>query len=416
MTSLLARPANDGPAATVRSRLAVYLTFAVVGAMMGSWVPRIPEVKARLHLSAGSLGLALLATAIGSLVALPLVGQLVGRFGSRRMTRLFLFLFLAAAVLPGLSTSLAELWLLLFLVGFTMGSVDVAMNAQAVTVEKTHRRPLMSGFHAAWSLGSLFGAGVGSLGIVAGVGIVWQQLGAAVVLGSIALLLSRAFVPDPAAAPAEVAARKASSPWQRMFGSLDGRLVLLGLASMSAMLSEGSVGDWTPVLLRDSLHAQAAHVGFAYAGFMILQTIGRVVGDRVIERLGRLRAIVWMTGIGAAGLVAGMATDTVAGAVAGFTLLGLGLAITVPVAFSAAADGRANAGPALAAVSSLSYTGFLAGPTLIGVVAQLTSVRTALWMLPVIVVGGASLAVIAVRRPADPAAQPQAPHLAVSAH
>ncbi len=403
MTTFALRPALDSPAAApVRARAAVYLTFAAVGALMGAWVPRIPEVKARLDLSAGSLGLALLATAIGSLVALPIVGQLIRVHGSVRTTRLFLALFCAAAVLPGLSTQLWQLWALLFVLGFLMGCVDVAMNSQAVTVEKTHSRPLMSGFHAAWSLGSLVGAGIGSVGIALGAGIVWQQLGAAVVLGSIALGMSRNFVADPVQPAVNMADDQlTTSPWQRVFGSLDKRLVLLGLASMSAMLSEGSVGDWTPVLLRDSLHAQATHVGFAYAAFMILQTIGRLVGDRVIEWLGRLRAIVWMTGIGTVGLVAGMATGTVAGTVAGFALLGIGLAITVPVAFSAAADGRANAGPTLAAVSSLSYTGFLAGPTLIGVVAQFTSVAAALWFVPVIVTAGASLAVIALREPAS---------------
>lgn len=412
MTTLAPRPALDTPAAApVRARAAVYLTFAVVGALMGAWVPRIPEVKARLDLSAGSLGLALLATAIGSLVALPIVGQVIRAHGSVRTTRLFLALFCAAAVLPGLSAQLWQLWALLFVLGFLMGCVDVAMNSQAVTVEKTHFRPLMSGFHAAWSLGSLLGAGIGSVGIAVGAGIVWQQLVAALVLGSLALMMSRSFLPDPAQPESvlpdpvrsgvdSAVAQSKTSPWQRVFGSLDKRLVLLGLASMSAMLSEGSVGDWTPVLLRDSLHAQASHVGFAYAAFMILQTIGRLVGDRVLEWLGRLRAIAWMTGIGVVGLVAGMTTGTVAGTVAGFALLGIGLAITVPVAFSAAADGRANAGPALAAVSSLSYTGFLAGPTLIGVVAQFTSVAAALWLIPVIVAAGASLAVIALREPA----------------
>lgn len=415
MTTLASQPGTDvATTAPVRARAAVYLTFAVLGGLMGSWVPRIPEVKARLHLSAGSLGFALLATAIGSLVALPIVGQLISRFGSRRITRVSLVLFCAAVVLPGLSATLWQLWLLLFLVGLMMGSIDVAMNSQAVTVEKAHHRPLMSGFHAAWSLGSLCGAGIGSVGIALGVGIAWQQFTAAVILGGAALLLGRSFLPDPvhgaaekaAVAPADgpIAGEAFTEPsWrQRIFGSLDARLVLLGLASMSAMLSEGSVGDWTPVLLRDSLHAQAAHVGFAYAGFMVLQTIGRLVGDRVIEWLGRLRAIVWMTAIGAVGLVLGMATGTVVGTVAGFTALGLGLAITVPVAFSAAADGRANAGPALAAVSSLSYTGFLAGPTLIGVVAQFTSIAAAMWLIPVIVVAGASLAVIALRQPASP--------------
>ncbi len=394
LTALM-RPAARVPAHLRRARGATFLTFAIAGVMFGAWAPRIPEVKHHLHLSAGSLAVALLAPSIGSLLSLGFSGHLSARLGSARATRLLSIYFIASSWLPGFAPNLPTLWILLFLWGIGIGSMDVAMNAQAVTVEKAYRRPVMSAFHASWSLGSLFGAVIGTLGAAFDVPIALQQGVTAAVLLVVLVVIGPSFLPDPVGEPDEVA----SVPSRNIFKVLDVRLLLLGVAAMTAMLSEGSVGDWSGILLRDDLHAQAAHVGFAYGAFMAMQTLGRMVGDRVVEHFGRLQSIVTVCAIGAVGLAAGLATHTVVGAVIGFALLGIGLSIMVPVAFSAAADGRAHAGPAIAAVSSLAYTAFLAGPTMIGLVAQATSVPTALWLVPFVTAAGGVVATLAIRRP-----------------
>jgi len=150
------------------------------------------------------------------------------------------------------------------------------------------------------------------------------------------------------------------------------------------------------VLLRDNLHASPAQVGLAYAAFSATMTGGRFVGDRLVHRLGRVRSITVLTAMGAAGLAAGMAFHSLPGAVIGFALLGVGLSVMVPVLFSTAADGAAP-GPAIATVSTLGYTGFLVGPTAIGLIAQGTSVPFALWLLPIFTVTGGVLGIAAVR-------------------
>lgn len=395
----LLRPTARVSAPLRRARAATFASFVAAGMVFGSWAPRLPEIKDRLGLSAGSLAIALLMPAIGSILSMPLAGRLAAWWGSARATRYLTLYLLAVAWLPGLAGSLPVLCALMLAWGLGMGSMDVAMNAQAVTVEKAYGRPIMSAFHASWSFGSLAGAAVGIAGAATHLSIPLQQLGVAAVLIIVCGYSSRWLLPDPAPDAAELAD---DDDRIGIFQVLDVRLVLLGIAAMTAMLSEGSVGDWSGILLRDNLHAEAAHVGLAYAAFMAMQTIGRMLGDRIVLVFGRLRSIVTVTAIGSVGLALGLGTHTVAGAVVGFGLLGIGLSIMVPVAFSAAADGRAKAGPAIAAVSSLGYFAFLAGPTLIGGVAELTSVPTALWQIPVITAFGGFVAVAALRRPVRP--------------
>ncbi|MCW2527380.1 MAG: putative transporter [Pseudonocardiales bacterium] len=409
----LALPRSDARTYTsaqiTRARLAVYSTFAIAGMLFASWVPRIPEMKDRLDLSASSLGLALLAPSIGSLLAMNAVGALTARIGTGPATRIFALLFCGLAWLPGLAQSYPMFWGFMFLWGLGVGGLDVSMNAQAVSVEKRHGRPLMSGFHAAWSLGSLIGAGVGTLGAARHLPISAQQLVFAIVLAALALYVSRFYVSEPGATDEPISERPehAAAPvvsgtqsrWRRgPFADLDLRLVLLGLAGLGAMLSEGSVADWSGILLRDSLHSPASHVGLAFAAFMATETLGRLFGDRIVVWLGRVRAISIMATIGTLGLAAGLATGTLVGAITGFALLGLGLSIMVPVAFSAAADGRPHAGPAIAAVSTLAYSGFLAGPTAIGFVADATTITTAMWLIPVITALAGIFSVAALRR------------------
>jgi len=370
------------------ARLAVAVTFAANGFLFGSWVPRIPEVKHHLHLSSAALGVALLAPAVGSVISMGLFGRACARFGSAPVTRVALVGFCGFSWLSGLAGNLPALWLVLLLWGTMIGGLDVAMNAQGVTVEQAYERPVLSGFHAAWSLGSLTGALAGSVGAGLRVPISAQQAVLAVVIVLAVLYVDRALLADP---PHH--AETESAAGRRM---PDLRLLLLGVACIFALMSEGAVADWSGVLLRDNLHAEPAQVGLAYAAFSVTMTAGRLAGDRVVHKLGRSRSIATISVVGAAGLAAGLATSALVGAIIGFALLGIGLSIMVPVLFSAAADGTAP-GPAIATVSTLGYTGFLAGPTAIGLIAQGTSVPFALWLLPIFTLTGGTLGIVAVR-------------------
>ena len=371
------------------ARAAVAVTFAANGFLFGSWAPRIPEVKHDLHLSSAALGIALLAPAVGAVLSMQLYGRASARFGSARVTRFSVVLYCALAFLPGLAGNLPVLWLTLMLWGQSIGGFDVSMNAQGVTVEHAYGRPVLSGFHAAWSLGSLAGAVLGGIGAGADISISAQQgvLAGVVLVG--VLLAGRAYLPDPPHHTEVVVP-------ERRRGMPDVRLLLLGIAGLFALMSEGAVADWSGVLLRDNLHVHAAQVGVAYAAFSTTMTAGRLVGDRVVLALGRARSIAALSVVGASGLAAGLATNAFVGTVIGFALLGIGLSVMVPVLFSTAADGAAP-GPAIATVSTLGYTGFLVGPTAIGLIAQGTSVPFALWLVPIFTAVGGALGIVAVR-------------------
>lgn len=391
-------PTATGPSTAQqrRARAAVAVTFAVNGLLGGAWAPRIPELKTHLGLSSGALGLALLAPAVGSMIGARLVGRRTARHGSAAITRIGALAYCLLAWLPGIAPGLPALWFALLVWGASTGGMDVAMNTQGVTVEARYGRPVLSSFHAIWSVGTFLGALLGGLGAALRVPLAAQQSVLGALLAGGCLLASRAFLPDPPHTEGR------PRPARRLPRLPEPRLLLLGISAIFALMSEGAVADWSGILLRDHLHVRVGEVGLAYAAFGITMTAGRLAGDRVVHALGRPRCLTVLTLAGSAGLAAGMATGALAGVIAGFALLGLGLSIMVPVLFSAAADGDGPSGPAIATVGGLGYTGLLIGPAVIGLVAQQASVPFALWLLPMFTVAAGTLGVAAVRMTAAP--------------
>jgi fucose permease len=393
MSAVTAHPTAVAPTGRERqrARAAVAITFAVNGMLVGSWAPRIPEIKSHLDLSAGALGIALLAPALGTVIAARTAGARIARHGSPTTIRVFSVAYCLLAWTPGVAPNLAALWLGLFAWGAFMGSMDVAMNAQGVTVEASYGRPVLSSFHAIWSVGSFAGAVLGGLGSGLHVNIAVQQLGLGVILALAVLFASRWFLPEAGHEPPR------RERLLRIPRAPETRLVLLGIAAIFALMVEGAVTDWSGVLLRDHLHATGSAVSFAYAAFCVTMTGGRFAGDRVVQALGRARCFAVLSVLGAAGLASGMLAGSLLGAVVGFAVLGLGLSIMVPVLYSTAADTDGPAGPAIAAVAALGCVGMLAGPSLIGLVAQLTSVPSALYLLPPFTLVAGALGVAGVR-------------------
>lgn len=369
-----------------RARVATALTFAFNGFLYAAWVPHIPQVKGQLGLSDAALGLALLGAPIGSVLSMPLIGRATTRFGSGPVTAAMAFGTYVAIIGPGLAANLAGLFLALALWGVVTGGLDVAMNAQAVQVQTSYGRPVMSSFHAFWSVGTVLGTVVGSFGAGLGISLLRQQSGLAVILALVTLWSMRHFVADHVP--------ENYQPGGRVF---ELRLVLLGIAGVCALLSEGSAADWSPVYLHDELRVSPGHTGIAFAAFTVMMTFGRLIGDRVVLRLGRARSLTVVATLGALGMSAGLISNDLIGASLGFACLGIGLSIMVPVFFSTAADGPGAAGPKLAVVSSFSYLGFLLGPASLGPLASATSVHTALWVLPAFAALAGILGVIAVR-------------------
>lgn len=303
---------------------------------------------------------------------MPLTGAASVRFGSAAATR---GLFVLYCLLPwtiGLADNIGTLWLALFGAGCAIGGLDVAMNAQGVTVEKAYRRPVLSSFHAGWSIGALIGTGAGSACAAGDV-----DVGVQLAVGGAALLvvvypLLRPLLPD----------RDTDAERPPFFAVPSGRLLLLGAAAFAGLVCEGAAADWSAVHLTESLDASAGIGGAAYGAFTAMMTIGRLVGDRIVGRLGRERSLQLLGAIGAVGMGGGLLSDSVVGAVLGFAILGFGLSAMVPTIFGAAGESEAAAGPAIAAVSTCGYFGWLLGPSMIGGLAELFGLTGALWLVP----------------------------------
>lgn len=398
--TLVTRPAPS-PA---RQRLAISLVFFCNGAGFASWVSRIPAVREQLGLSEGELGTALLAMAAGALMSFPLAGRAIGPFGARKVTAAAAALFFVMLPQPMWVGLMASLLIVLFVLGAGNGAMDVAMNAVAVEVEAACGKPIMSSLHGLWSVGGLTGAALGGAAAHAGLSPGVHLSLAAGLLGGMAWLALRQLPgPRPAATPpvaqTGAAVGQATPPdacqAEPAAAPRRGRLALparplLGLGALvfCGFLIEGAMADWSAVLLKDRLGTTAAVAALGYAAFSLTMTVMRLGGDPLAARWGAVPLLRLFNLAAAAGMTAALATGHVGGTLAAFALCGLGVALIVPTVFRAAArfDGT-RPGSGIATMAAFGYSGFLLGPPLIGWLAQLTDLRLALGVVPLLAVG-----------------------------
>jgi fucose permease len=375
------RLASPGAAAT---RIAITVVFVVHGLLFASWTAHIPDVKQSLGLNDGALGLALVGAPVGSIAAMCLAAMLLPRFGSRRIIQVALCGYCAAGPLVGITGSLPALFGALVLWGVFQGTLDVAMNTQAIAIERRSGRPLMSGLHGGWSIGAFTGAGIGALAVGGGLALTHQLL----VLGSVALLgaglLSTRLLPDHRdGSDTETPTAETESGNSRSRWSV-GMLALATIA-FATMLCEGTAANWASVYLSGSLGATGAVPGLGYVGFALAMVTVRLAGNRLLGRFRPDRLLPVLALVATVGFSTALLLDRPLAAIVGFGCLGLGLASVVPAVFSAA--GRLpglHPGTAVATVSAFGWAGFVIGPPVIGHVAALTSLPTALGLLPVL--------------------------------
>ncbi len=380
------------------ARFAVTAIFAVNGLILSNWVPRIPAVQRNLDLSKGQLGLALLGVAVGALLMMPLIGGLVARFGSRPATTAAVVALAGAVLLPALAGGLVTLTLALVVLGAANGALDVAMNAQAVAVERRYGLPIMSSFHAAFSFGGLAGAILGGLAAAAGIEPLPHL--AAVGVAGVAAGLAAARGLLPAAADAQREVSPGAGP---TFARPSRRLVGLGVLAFSCLLGEGAMADWSAVYLDGTLGTGPGLAAAGFAAFSLTMAFGRLIGDRLAARWGPVVLARWGGALVAVSLALALLMEHPAAAIAGFGGVGAGLAGIVPVVFSAAGRIPSLApGPAIAAVSTLGYSGFLVGPPAIGLLAEVSSLGIALGL---VILMGVLIAALAgtVAPPQEPA-------------
>jgi MFS family permease len=352
-------------------RAATFLMFLVNGFIVGTWIASIPAVQVSLQASATEIGLALLCAAAGSLVAMPITGQLLAHISSRRILVVSSLVFPLLAPLPLLAPSIPLLALALFVFGAVNGVMDVSMNAHGVALERTSGKAITSSLHAGWSLGGLIGAASVALAVALRISPEVEAVAAAGAMWVLALVAGRSIGTGSTAI--EGATRI----------SLPSRAVLpIGILAVGAAFVEGGLADWAGIYLRQGVGADASVAAFGYAAFSLGMAIGRSGGDAVRERIGSLR----MTQLGLLLVAATVALMLLVGdarvALAGVAIAGVGIANAIPQFFNAA--GRIPpSGPSLSAVFTLAYTAFLVGPPVIGVVADAVGLPLALGLLVV---------------------------------
>jgi predicted MFS family arabinose efflux permease len=370
----------------LKQRVSTRLAFLAAGMAMSSWAPLVPYAQARTGVEAAQLGLLLLCLGIGSLLAMPVTGILAARFGCRRV--ILLSGLGCCAVFPflAIAPSAPLLALALFLFGATIGTLDVSMNVQALIVEKDYGGALMSGFHGLFSVGGIVGAGSMSA-------MLW--LGMDIVSASVAMTIAVALV-LLAAGPNLLREAPAAERDAPMLVVPRGAVVLIGVLCMFVFLAEGAVLDWSAVLLTNG-GMSGAQGGLGYAAFAVAMTIGRLNGDRIVQRWGG-RRIMLLGGLASAlGFLLVVLAPSAWLALPGFVLIGCGASNIVPVLFTAAGSQRdMPASLAVSAISTIGYAGILAGPGVIGFVAHAVGLQWAFAALAcgmlVVALSGSSVA------------------------
>lgn len=346
------------------ARIAIYLTFFICGFILAAWVSRIPAIKQSLGLNTGELGLVLLGAPVGLVLAMPLTGWLIAHLGSRPVLTFAALSNCFSLPLLALAPTGWTLALALFVFGFTNAAMDISMNAQAVEAEKRYAKPIMSSFHALFSLGGLIGAALGGAAAAAGMGplpfFVWMALASA--LGMLWASRHLYEVRPVSSGPRFV--------WPR------GVLLGLGLIVFCTGLGEGAVADWSAVFMKQAIGSSEALAALAFSAFSVAMLVGRLTGDALTYRFGPVALARGGGLLAAAGFITTLLAARPEVALLGFVMIGLGYCTLFPLAFSAAGGvPGVQPGVALASVATLGYLGFLAGPPVIGLIAHATSLR-----------------------------------------
>jgi MFS family permease len=396
--------------------VAVSTLFFVNGALFAGWVTRVPDVRDRVGAGEAELGLALLGVAVGSMLTMPAAGWACARWGGRRVAIAGGLTGCVSIALPALAQDVVQLGGALALIGATFGMLDVAMNVEAIAVERAYRRPIMPSFHGWFSTGGLAGALAGGALAAAGLGAA-PHLAATSAVGAAAVAWAapRLWRAGDEGGPASDEGRRAGDEGgpasdegrgardrprapaehsSRARARVTPVLLVCGLIAFCAAVGEGAMADWSALYLTDSLDASAGLAAMGYAAFAGAMAVGRFAGERAIRALGSAGVLQLGCGAAALAMAAGLVAADQATTIAAFAVAGLGVACVFPVVLSTA--GRADpgrSGPAVAFVSTIGYTGFLAGPPLIGFVADRASLAWGLGVVALLAAAAAALAV-----------------------
>lgn len=371
------------------ARIATFVYFSLCGTLMGTWVVNIPAVEERVGITHATLGGLLVLLGLGAFIGMQVAGRLTDRLGARVVVPATGVLCSAALVLPGLPRDAWTLGGALLVFGFCNGCLDVSMNAHAVHVEKAYGRPVMSAFHATFSVGGVLAALVGAATASAGLSPAAGMAAMGVLGIAIALVSARALLPA-APTPAETASTRETEQTPRESEqtpatgrrSTSRRIWVLAALALMVMLCEGAANDWSALHLKDVLGAPASTAAFAYGTFAATMTIGRLLADRLVTRFGSMAILRYGATTAAVGITIVTVSPWIWAAFAGWALFGLGLSGCVPQLFSAAGHADpAAAGANVSRVAGLGYVGMLAGPAAIGWLTHVVALNHAFVLL-----------------------------------
>lgn len=356
------------------NRFAVATIFFIQGLAFASWASQIPTIQQNLRLSDSALGAVLFSLPVGLMVSLPLSGWIIAKVGSRVVVIIGALMYSLVLVLLGLAQSPLQLIMALFVHGLAGNMVNIAINTQAVGVEKLYRKSIMASFHGVWSLAGFFGAALGTLMIGAGI-VPYQHFLLVMALAWVGIAVaSRYFLKDDLS----------KSENQPIFVKPDKSLISLGVIAFCSMICEGAMFDWSGVYFKKVVLAQNAWVGAGYTAFMCTMALSRFIADGFTQKIG-LKRVLQLSGLlTASGLIIAVLFPGMVTAILGFFLVGAGVSSVVPLVYGAAGKSSVmSPGMALAAVSTIGFLGFLVGPPLIGLVAGATSLRVSFAIIAV---------------------------------
>jgi len=345
-------------------RAAVGAMFFMAGLCFASWASRIASIQTHLGLSFAALGGVLSALPVGLMCSLPFSGWIITKIGSRKLLIIALSIYGLTLVTLGLAQTSFQLICCLLMYGFSSNAVNISVNTQAVATERLYDKPIMATFHGLWSLAGFTGAGIGTFMIAKGIDP-FQHF--AIISGIIILSIvvaARSLKDDKTASTGPI------------FVMPDSSLIKLGVIAFCSMICEGAMFDWSTIYFRDIIHPDKALIGAGYACFMGAMASGRFVADWFAHRFGLKRILQVSGSLTAIGLLTAVAFPYLLPAMAGFLLVGIGVSSVVPMVYSAAGKSKTMApGVALAAVSTIGFTGFLVAPSIIGFIAGLATLR-----------------------------------------
>ncbi len=352
-----------------KSRLAVLAAFFTNGALVATWISRIPAIKAKLEMTDSVLGLVLLGTSLGVLTALSISGSLTARFGSGRITLIGAIMMAITIPLLSLAPRPLVLFFGLSVYGAALSMMDVAMNEQAVMVEHNAQKKLMSSFHAGYSVGSLAGSLAGALmASQPKIPLQVHFILASVLFCLLVILMRRHFIIDGKAQKGGIA-----------FSLPHRSLWLLGLIAFCSILVEVAMGDWSGVYLTQVLNTSSAVAALGFAATSLTMTIGRLMGDFITRSYKPSFVVRVGSAIAILGLLLLVITNSTMVALIGFALVGFGLSNIIPVTYGAAGNTPGLAtGIGIAGVATIGYCSVLAGPPMIGFIAEGISLRAAM--------------------------------------